>query len=204
MKRILVFVLCLVMMASLFAISASAEEAPTETSEITEEAKAEILDTVKDWIEKVTSSTSVATMIATVLGFGSTVALVASKMKVILDMIAKKADAKQIASAVEGSAKEITEAFKGELDGLKVKLSEEEERNKMLSGVLGIAFSYSKDIPASARAQIMALLNGTAEKCDTVEKIVEVAKEAIEKAEETAVKEETPALDQIVGNIVMG
>ena len=48
----------------------------------------------------------------------------------------------------------------------------------------------------------MALLNGTTSTCGEVNKIVEIAKEAIEEAEKTAEKVETPALDEI-NSIVM-
>lgn len=194
MKKTSLFLILLVFILAVLVVPCFAEEEP---------ANEEVLDTVAGWIENLSSSTSIATLIASVLGFSGTAALLASKLKSILALIKNKADGATVANALTASAKEITASFTKELDALKENLAKSEEREKMLTATLGIAFSYSKDIPASARSQIMGLLNGTTEKCETVQKIVETAKQAIEEAEKTAEKVETPALDAIVGKIEM-
>lgn len=200
MKKIIMILALFMSLSCLFAVSAYAETGTGETNEpgATEETeKSTILEDVKTWIEKVTSSTSIATLIASVLGFGGTFALISSRMKSLIELIQHKADADVVSKTVKQSADEIAKSFTKELEDMRVKLNDSEERNKILSGVLGIAFSYSKDLPASARAQIMALLNGTQTGCENVQKIVEAAKEAIEAAEATKEEEPTPALDSL-------
>lgn len=185
MKKIAILLLSVALFLCLgFAVSAEGEE--------------EVIEATKGWYDAIANAQSTFTAIASALGFTGTLAVVGSLWKKIKALLDKKANAEEIKSALSDSGKELKDAVLSDAKALKEKLAELEEREKLVTAVFGIFCTYSKDLPASAKAEINKLLSGTQKVAETVEKTIETASEKIEEAEKTAPKVDTPALDAVI------
>lgn len=202
MKKILTFTLALIFMFA-FALTICADEVVTdepvtvapdinEEITVTEEEQKGIIDTLMNstvWV-------SIGTYVSLALGI---LVFIHKKFGSVVAMIKSKADAQTVVNGVNGALKETFAEIEKQLKETQIKLATTEENEKKLTTILCMYIMNDKFNP-NAKAEIMKYITGIKEFTGTVAEICEEASQEIARLDEADIKEETPALDQIVND----
>lgn len=201
MKKLLTFALVIALVFT-FALCANAEGI-VESTDINDTITV-TADEEKGIIDTIMNSTVWGSIAAFVTMAGGVLIFVSKKFGGIASLIKSKADAKTILDGVNGAITETMAEIKTKLAETEQKLAETQDSEKTLLAILTMYIMNDSKYNANAKAEIMKYITGIKQFTGTVAEICEEATEAIERANEGEVKEETPALDVIVSGISLG
>jgi hypothetical protein len=210
MKKILFVIFCMSLIFALCGVFtfATTENTPPPSSventgaEDNLSSVPEESESIETVIDKLTDSTlwiNIGTVALACLGIIGTVA---SKFKVISDLISKKADNNTIVDTLKVSAEDIRKAFNDELEKVREEVKKAKEEEDKIFTILTLFITNAKINPA-AKAEIMNYITGIKSLCGDPEEIVKKANEAIAEAIKAEEKPQTPALDAIVKESTM-
>lgn len=196
MKRIITFTLALVCIFAL-AITTFATEIEETTPNIneeitvTEQEKQGIIDTLMNstiWV-------SIGSFVSLALGI---LVFIKKKLGSIVTLIHSKADAITVIDGVSGAIKDTYAEIEKQLKQTQSKQSAMEENEKKLTTILCMYIMNDSRFNPNAKAEIMKYITGIKEFSGTVAEICEEATEEIKKLNEAEIKDDTPALDEIL------
>lgn len=155
---------------------------------------------VKEWIDGITNSALWASIGSVLLTAVGVIALLKKKLGGIAELIKGKADTVTIVNATANAYAEIA----GKVDKeLLPELEALRKENKQLLDIFSV-FVANVRMNDAAKSEILQIIAGVKEYKGSTAEIVEKVTAKIEEKKATEPKEETPALDAIKEDIVVG